>query len=66
MRHYFLFFYLVFFKLEVQIVLTILEYCWVGSKTSTVTAISIPGIEASGISVIHKELVQLKFQVVSG
>ena len=52
--------------MEVQIVLTILKYCWVESKTSTVTVISIPGRETSVISVIRKELGQLKFQVVSG
>ena len=52
--------------MEFQIVLTILEQCWDGSKISTVTVISIPGIETSVISVIHEELVQLKFQVVSG
>ena len=52
--------------MEVKIVLTILEYCWVGSKTSTVTVISIPGIETSVVSVILEEFVQVKFQVVSG
>ena len=52
--------------MEVQIVLTILDYCWVGSKTSTVTVISITGIETSVISVIQEELVQVKFQVVLG
>ena len=49
--------------MKVQIVLTILEDCWVGIKTSTITVASIPGRETSVISVIHEEFVQVEFQV---
>ena len=65
MRKYFLFFNLEFLKNGSSNCTYNIGILLGRIKTSTVTVIPIPGIETSVISVIHKEFVQVKFQVVS-